>query len=300
MSKKRKFSSIDIQDNIITNENISIDNKIKELNVASPNVLLALIKKQYLNMNNLNNLNMNLDELRENDKLKKSVKNVLKKFPFVLFAQNIITEINIKKIKKFMKTSQFSSFKSYGDKRDTFFSESYHARFAIKDTTISSIYAKGENSPTKEIDDIIKTLCHKFYLTLKEHNVDFTDHDKQINVFLARGGKDNDKKHVRWHRDEDGQNIPSYSMVVLLDKPTWDGGDFLCQWIGKNANAYKKKAFTSPIINITPKYKGGIILRNYDTRHMVEAITTKSKKIVERTVLVLQIYDNLYAYDQDK
>lgn len=86
-------------------------------------------------------------------------------------------------------------------------------------------------------------------------------------------------------------------MVILLDKKEWNGGDFLCQYTGKNVDVYRKKPFKTPIINVTPKYRGGIILRNNDTRHMVTKIIPIPKINATRSVIVLQLYSKIYGYD---
>lgn len=134
---------------------------------------------------------------------------------------------------------------------------------------------------------------------MSNNNINFDKNSCQLNVFLTQGNV-NGKIHVRWHRDEDSdaKQISRYSMVVLLDEPSWSGGNFLCQYTGENVDIYKKKKFNTPIIKFTPIFRGGIILRNTDTRHMVDKIissvvSTKTK----RTVVVLQLYNKIYAYD---
>ena len=49
-------------------------------------------------------------------------------------------------------------------------------------------------------------------------------------------------------------------------------GNLLCQYTGRNINVYRKKSFDAQIIHIFSQFKCGIILSNYDTKHMVDLI----------------------------
>ena len=215
----------------------------------------------------------------------------------MIFIPNIISIIDIVAIKKFMEKNNTNTFKPVGDNRIYFFSESYQVFFDNEKLLISSIYKKSENSPDKKMNIIIQNLCKQFYEKLKENHIDFQNNECQLNVFLTQGNINN-KVHIGWHRDEDScsKKIPEYIMVVLLDEPNWMGGNLQCQYIG-DKDVYDKK-INSPIIKFVPQFRGGVILRNTDTRHMVDKIIkSTSKSSNKRTVIVLQLYKQIYAYD---
>jgi hypothetical protein len=272
-------------------------------NTIKPKDFMKLLKKIYINVDTIANNQNILNELRQVNNLKKSLKNIVNKFPLVVFSPNVIAKSDVKIIKNFMK--QTDVFNSDGDKRDYYFSESYITlnQKSKSNFKITSIFDKDVNSPTILIDQIIHKLCNSFLDELKKINVNVDPINKQFNVFLAEGKINNDlnnSHHVRWHRDSDTDlsQTPEYSMVVLLDEKNWSGGDFCCQYIGKNTNPYGKKKINAPIIKLEPQYCGAIILKNDDTRHMVtkiESIESNENKTTSRSVLVIQLYMNQYS-----
>jgi hypothetical protein len=294
------------------NDSISFDKKKDCINSIESNILEKVLATIYTDPAYFTKIQRTLDKLRNCKSLNLAQKNTIKSFPFLLFISDIITSIDIMIIKNFMKKSKDIFCPTDSDNnRQYYFSESYQTYFLNEKLYTKSIYQKGKGSPTKEIDNIIQRITDQFYTTLKTHCNNFNKNDckqYQLNVFLAQNKtKDNTNSfkpesnaHVAWHRDCDGKNIPDYSMVILLDEPTWIGGNLLCQYTGINLN--RKKTFKTPIVTFTPQYKGGIILRNYDTQHMVDEIKPIPKPNNDnsfvRSVLVLQLYKHMYAYDK--
>ena len=276
---------------------MTIADKVTLITALSPELLKQQILIRYSELEYLTECQGTFDILRNSKLLNSVYLNIFKQLPFMIFVKNIISDNQLDIIKQFM-TNSTDRFTPPGDNRIYYFSESYQIYFQ-KGLKINPIHAKGANSPTKKVDDQIHILCKHFYAELKKQGVDYGKGERQMNVFLTTGKiENNNKSHVRWHRYEDSEQIPDYSMVILLDDLTWIGGNLLCQYTGRNINVYRKKIFDSPIIHFIPQFKCGIILRNYDTRHMVDLInSSQSNLTTTRSVIVLQLYKKLYAYD---
>jgi hypothetical protein len=321
LTKKSKLISVLPVDEIM--HHIRTCN-IKKITCAD---ILKGLRIIYADIKTINEYQNSIDALRKLKDKSESRPNVtfsriLNNFPFVTKIPNIVSEEDVRIVEEFMKRN--STFGTVGDNRQYYFSESYLLDFGKpnkeNDFCLSSIFQKGPNSPTDVIDKIIKKVCSGIVSELKRNNIiigandDINDNinnndknlERQINVYLNYGSNDIDKKnnnnknleHVRWHQDcdTDAKKVPSYSIVVLLNEKKWSGGDFYCQYIGKK-NPYQRGNFNAPIIKISPEYRAGILLRNNNTRHMVDKIVFDNDS-VRRSVLVIQLFDKVYSYDQ--
>ena len=187
------------------------------------------------------------------------------KQPYYQIVPDMLTDGDIDILHKFMKENDKNTYTTIGDKRQYYFSESYGIYFALNGLTINNKHIKSETSPTTEVEQVIEKLCKTFYNGLEKDGIKLGKKERQLNVFLPIGKINKNTKqnelHLRWHRDTDDANVPVYTLVVLLDKQNWKGGEFLCQYTGKNANVYQKKPFNTPVIELKPEFKNGIILK---------------------------------------
>ena len=299
--KKRKKDN-EIFD-VMNRENISFDDKVQILNAIDPRILKNVLVDKYSDPIFLATQQHILEKFRHNSNLKSHHKTIMKELPFMVFVPNVISLPDVTKIKKYTNDSN-QTFKALGDERKYYFSESYQVYYFKNKLCVSPIHIKGSNSPPESIDNVIQKLCRYFYSKLSEHDIEFGN-QRQLNVFLVVGNTEQRfEQHLRWHRDADEKNIPTYSMVVLLDEPKWKGGNLLCQYTGEKANVYRKEPFDTPIIKFVPQFRGALILRNIDTRHMVDKISLKNNSSTgsnkTRMVMVLQLYKKMYAYDKVK